>query len=65
MDKVNELKGRVREAEDLLKYMTKNQMAFGEKGFAFLIEEVRILKIQLAEAEAEERKQERVLMINN
>lgn len=55
-DQIKELNKRIVEAEDLLDFMTRYQVPFSKAGFYHLFDELKSLRIELAEVENTERK---------
>jgi hypothetical protein len=62
-DRINECKTQVRELEDLLNFFSKYHVPFN--GHYFIIEQIKMLKIEIAEIEATERKETRRLITHN
>jgi hypothetical protein len=51
MDNIQYLRIRIRERVDLLNYFTKYQIPFSVDGYKILADELRIMRIELAELE--------------
>ena len=65
MKSLKELKVEIIGLEDLLAYLPKNGLYVSENTYAYLIGQVKALKIELAELEAVERRKLRKMIISN
>ena len=65
MTKTDELKIRIVEREDLLRYFVKYQMPFTESGYRFLCNELKDWKDELADLETNEFKETYKFIRNN
>jgi hypothetical protein len=65
MERIMDLRVKIREIEDLLAYIPSNGLYLSENTYLYLIGQVKQLKIELAELEANERTQLRKLITSN